>query len=137
MVHIPFWIYTSDDYQRSHPRTLKTMWERRNMPFTNDMLYDTFMGLMGLTATRYDEKSDILSPDFDKDVTTLMTMYGNVMVRNDTEQLGSSKAAEDERWNNDIHRRRLFAPSFDWSRYQPVKIAGEEIPDVPNAGAGQ
>ncbi len=137
MVHIPFWIYTSDDYQRSHPRTLKTMWERRNMPFTNDMLYDTFMGLMGLTATRYDEKSDILSPDFDKDVTTLMTMYGNVMVRNDTEQLGSSKEAEDERWNNDIHRRRLFAPSFDWSRYQPVKIAGEEIPDVPNAGAGQ
>lgn len=129
MVHIPFWIYTSDDYQRSHPRTLKTMWERRNMPFTNDMLYDTFMGLMGLTATRYDEKSDILSPDFDKDVTTLMTMYGNVMVRNDTEQLGSSKEAEDERWNNDIHRRRLFAPSFDWSRYQPVKIAGEEIPD--------
>ena len=137
MVHIPFWIYTSDDYQRSHPRILKTMWERRNMPFTNDMLYDTFMGLMGLTATRYDEKSDILSPDFDKDVTTLMTMYGNVMVRNDTEQLGSSKQAEDERWNNDIHRRRLFAPSFDWSRYQPVKIAGEEIPDVPNAGAGQ
>ena len=137
MVHIPFWIYTSDDYQRSHPRTMKTMWERRNMPFTNDMLYDIFMGLMGLTATRYDEKSDILSPDFDKDVTTLMTMYGNVMVRNDTEQLGSSKEAEDERWNNDIHRRRLFAPSFDWSRYQPVKIAGEEIPDVPNAGAGQ
>jgi len=137
MVHIPFWIYTSDDYQRSHPRTMKTMWERRNMPFTNDILYDTFMGLMGLTATRYDEKSDILSPDFDKDVTTLMTMYGNVMVRNDTEQLGSRKEAEDERWNNDINRRRLFAPSFDWSRYQPVKIAGEEIPDVPNAGAGQ
>ena len=65
-----------------------------------------------------------------------MTMYGNVMVRNDTEQLGSSKAAEAARWSNDIHRRRLFAPSFDWSRYQPVKIAGEEIPDVPNAGAG-
>ena len=57
-----------------------------------------------------------------------MTMYGNVMVRNDTEQLGSSKEAEDERWNNDIHRRHLFAPSFDWSRYQPSRSREKRSP---------
>lgn len=52
------------------------------------MLYDTLMGMMGLTAVHYDSACNLFSPDFDKDVTTLMTMYGNVMIRNDKEQVG-------------------------------------------------
>ncbi len=131
MVHIPFWIYTSDDYQRAHRSEMRTMWDRRNMPFSNDMVYDTFMGLMGLTAAHYDSTADILSEDFDKDVTTLMTMYGNIMIRDDTEQLGPDLAKEDARWNAEIESRR---EGFDWTAYEPIQIAGSVVPDVPNVG---
>ena len=136
MVHIPFWIYTSDRYQRMHPDVYRTMVERRHMPFSNDMLYDTWMGIMGLTATRYDSTADILSKDFDKDVSTLMTMYGNIMIRDDKEQLGPDQKAEDEAWDQDIRNRaeRNGRRNFDWSTFQPVKIAAEPMPEVENAG---
>lgn len=136
MVHIPFWIYTSDHYQRVHPKTFETMLERRNMPFSNDMLYDTLMGMMGLTAAHYDGKVDILSPKFDKDITTLMTMYGNIMIRDDKEQLGPDREEEDKAWNQDIRYRAEMAGNygFDWSTYKPIQIAGETIPEVENSG---
>ena len=138
MVHVPFWIYTSDHYQRTHPKTFQEMLERRNMPFSNDMLYDTLMGIMGLTATHYDGTVDILSPKFDKDITTLMTMYGNIMIRDDKEQLGPNREAEDEAWNRDIRYRAEAAGNygFDWSTYRPIQIAGETTPEVENAGQG-
>ena len=139
MVHIPFWVYLSNDYQMTHRAEVSRMWERRNMPFSNDMLYDTLMGMMGLTAAHYDPTADIFSPKFDKDVTTLMTMYGNVMIRNDTEQLGPDKDKEDAAWNRGIALRAQQAGhhSFDWSDFNPIKIRSETVPVVENTGIAQ
>ena len=113
--------------------------ERRNMPFSNDMLYDTFMGIMGLTAAHYDPKADLFAPEFDKDVTTLMTMYGNVMIRDDVEQLGSDQEKQDELWNRRIsdHARAHGYRNFDWNTFEPVKIASETIPEVENEGVSR
>lgn len=47
MVHIPFWVYLSDQYRSMNPERVRLMDERRNMPFSNDMLYDTFYGNHG------------------------------------------------------------------------------------------
>lgn len=139
MVHIPFWIYLSGDYQMTHKAEVARMWERRNMPFSNDMLYDTLMGMMGLTAAHYDPTADIFSTRFDKDVTTLMTMYGNVMIRNDTEQLGPDKAEHDAEWNGRIAARAQAAGhhSFDWNDFHPIKIKSENVPVVENTGIAQ
>lgn len=139
MVHIPFWIYTSDAYRASHPVEMKSMIERRNMPFSNDMLYDTFMGIMGLTAAHYDPTADIFSPRFDKDVTTLMTMYGNVMIRNDVEQLGSDQAFMDDQWNRQIADRARADGnrSFDWDNFHQIPISAQPMPEVENSGTSQ
>ena len=139
MVHIPFWIYTSDAYRASHPVEMKSMLERRNMPFSNDMLYDTFMGIMGLTAAHYDSTADIFSPRFDKDVTTLMTMYGNVMIRNDVEQLGSDQAFMDDQWNRQIADRARADGnrSFDWDNFHQIPISAQPMPEVENSGTSQ
>lgn len=136
MVHIPFWFYLSDRYQALNPDKVKIMEERRNMPFSNDMLYDTFMGLMGLTATHYDASADILSPAFDKDVTTLMTMYGNVMIRDDLERLGTTKEKDDEAWDLDIRRRRDDSGNrdFNWGTFQPIVLSEPAMPEVENEG---
>ena len=131
MTRIPFWIYTSDQYERNHSQLFKTMLERRNMPFSNDMLYDTVLGMMGLTATRYDATADILSPKFDKDVSVLMTMYGNIMIRDDKEQLGESKKEMDEAWNAKITEGNH---SYDWSQYHPVQLSAAPMPEVENVG---
>lgn len=139
MVHIPFWVYTSDAYRMSHPAEVATMAARRNMPFSNDMLYDTFMGIMGLTAAHYDPTADIFSPKFDKDITTLMTMYGNVMIRNDVEQLGSDRDFMDSLWDKQIADRAEANGhrSFDWNTFHPVAIAAQPMPEVENAGTSQ
>ncbi|WP_307974359.1 phosphoethanolamine transferase [uncultured Dialister sp.] len=139
MVHIPFWAYTSDAYRMSHPAEVATMAARRNMPFSNDMLYDTFMGIMGLTAAHYDPTADIFSPKFDKDITTLMTMYGNVMIRNDVEQLGSDRDFMDSLWDKQIADRAEANGhrSFDWNTFHPVAIAAQPMPEVENAGTSQ
>ena len=139
MVHIPFWVYTSDAYRMSHPAEVATMTARRNMPFSNDMLYDTFMGIMGLTAAHYDPTADIFSPKFDKDITTLMTMYGNVMIRNDVEQLGADRDFMDSLWDKQIADRAEANGhrSFDWNTFHPVAIAAQPMPEVENAGTSQ
>lgn len=90
MVHIPFWIYTSNEYQESHATLVQTMKRRREWLFTNDMLYDTLMGGMGLTAVKYDPTADFFSMDYDKNIDNVLTMYGNVWVSKDTQQLGEN-----------------------------------------------
>lgn len=63
------------------------MKDRVHVPFTNDMLYDTFLGLMGIRATRYDSHSDLFGAGYDKMPEQLMTMYGNVWITDDKEGL--------------------------------------------------
>ena len=139
MVHIPFWIYTSDSYRMTHPAEIATMEARRNMPFSNDMLYDTLMGMMGLTAAHYDPTADIFSPKFDKDISTLMTMYGNVMIRNDVEQLGSDREYMDSLWDKQISEGEAANGyrNFDWTTFHKVPIAAQPMPEVENSGTSQ
>ena len=118
MVHIPFWMYTSESYREKNPETMNLIYSRRNMPFSNDMLYDTLMGIMGLTAAHYDPACDMFSPAFDKTLPTLMTMYGNIMIESDVEQIGTEKEAKDSLWNS---KRTNDGPVyFDWANYKPV-----------------
>lgn len=91
MVHIPMWVYTSDDYAWEHPETMEYIRERADMPFTNDMLYDTFLGLMGIRAVHHDGSADLFSGEYDKTPDKLMTMYGNIWVTKDTEGLDPEK----------------------------------------------
>lgn len=88
MVHIPFWIYSSDEYRATHPERAKMMDARKGWLFTNDMLYDTLMGNMGLTADRYDAHDDFFSKSYNKNITNLETMYGNIMIADDKKALG-------------------------------------------------
>lgn len=135
MVHIPFWIYTSEFYRESNPGIMNLIYSRRNMPFSNDMVYDTLMGLMGLKAAHYDPTSDIFSSAFNKDVTTLMTMYGNIMIRTDVEQLGESKEQVDKIWNDKRIEKGLSY--YDWGNYKPVELKVKEGPPVENEGLSQ
>lgn len=87
MVHIPFWVYTSDRYSEIHPDQMSWIKNRQHQPFTNDMLYDTFLGFMGIQSAHYDSGSDLFGKGYNKLPGQLMTMYGNIWVTDDKEGL--------------------------------------------------
>ncbi len=87
MVHVPLWTYTSDRYIAMHPETYEMMRVRRHTAFTNDMIYDTMLGFMGIDAVHYDPGCDLFGA-FDKLPGMLMTMHGNIWLDRDEEGLG-------------------------------------------------
>lgn len=93
MVHIPFWVYTSDNYWYNHPENMEWIKNRVHTPFTNDMLYDTFLGFMGIRAAHYDPHADLFSIGYNKMPEQLMTMYGNIWVSKDVEGLTRGREA--------------------------------------------
>lgn len=138
MVHIPFWVYTSDNYQRTRKDIFNRMIERKNMPFTNDKIYDTLMGMMGLKFVHYDARYDFFSDKYDEDYSDLLTMYGNIWVRNDKEQVGENKDILDNEWNNKYPQGKLgVTPNIDFSAYPKVFITEAPLPDIKNEGLSQ
>lgn len=139
MVHIPFWVYTSEHYRQVNPQTAMMIETRRNVPFSNDMIYDTLIGMMGLTAAHYDATCNLFSSDFDKDVTTLMTMYGNVMIKDDKEQVGDGKEESDRQWN----RKRWEAAeeaghmNFNWDHFDQSFLQSQPVIHIKNEGLSQ
>ena len=62
---IPFWIWCSRKYAKSHPDVFKAMWKRRTAPFCTDALAHTLLGLAGIVTDEYNPKCDLLSPEYD------------------------------------------------------------------------
>ncbi|MDU7217128.1 MAG: arylsulfatase, partial [Dialister sp.] len=68
----------------------------------------------------------------DKDLSTLMTMYGNIMIQNDTEQVGADKDAKDAVWNNKrINNGSVY---FNWEDYEPITFKYSKPVLVENSG---
>ncbi len=83
MVRIPLWVYLSDSYQSSRPLQTAEIRAHKETPFTNDMIYDTFCGIMGMNMIHYDQSCDLSSAAYGKSVSDLLTMYGNVRISDD------------------------------------------------------
>ena len=81
-VRIPLWVYTSDRYREIFSDTYGRMKEREHTVFTNDMIYDTLLGLMGIRASHYDATCDLFG-NYDKSLKVLRTMRGRVPIEPD------------------------------------------------------
>lgn len=50
--------------------------------FTNDLLYNTLLGIMGIHYRGHDESwNDLTSPDYDNNEDRFSTLYGRVMIK--------------------------------------------------------
>ena len=77
MTKIPFWILFSPDYINRHPQIISTLKSHKNIPFTNDMLFETMLGLMGITSVdAYIKENDLTSPYYNHSFYDLRTLYG-------------------------------------------------------------
>lgn len=84
MARVPFWIYLGSDYRSRHPQIAKRLKERLNSCFTNDMIYDTILGIMNIETDRYDSCQDLSSADYAFKKEDLLTMNGTVRIAEDT-----------------------------------------------------
>lgn len=83
MVHIPFFVYLSPDYQAAHPSLMPVLKSHEKRPFTNDLAFDTVTGLWQAKTNFYHAAYDISSPDYAITIEDAKTFGGKRMVKDD------------------------------------------------------
>lgn len=83
MVHIPFFVYLSPDYQAAHPSLMPVLKSHEKRPFTNDLAFDTVTGLWQAKTNFYHAAYDISSPDYVITMEDAKTFGGKRMVKDD------------------------------------------------------
>ena len=64
MVHIPFFVYLSPDYQAAHPGLMPTLKSHEQTVFTNDMAFDMVTGIWQARTNFYHSQYDFSSKDY-------------------------------------------------------------------------
>lgn len=64
MVHIPFFVYLSPDYQAAHPGLMPTLKSHEQTVFTNDLAFDTVTGIWQARTNFYHSQYDFSSKDY-------------------------------------------------------------------------
>ena len=83
MTRIPFWIYLSPTYRSAYPETAEVLDNRRIDYFTNDLVYDTLVGIMQAPNVRYDATRDFSSPLYRFDEYNLTTLQTTIPLTDD------------------------------------------------------
>lgn len=83
MVHIPFFVYLSPDYQAEHPTLMPALKSHEGLPFTNDLAFDTVTGLWQAKTNFYHAAYDLSSPDYAITMENAKTFGGKRMVKDD------------------------------------------------------
>ena len=77
MTHIPFYMAFSDAYMQSYPETLTALRSHQNDIFTNDLLFNTMLGLMHIQLEGlYEPENDITSDTYDPTPSRFRTLFG-------------------------------------------------------------
>lgn len=85
MLRVPMFVYFSPEYEKIFPEKVFTLENRREEYFTNDMLYDTFCGIIDAKSNRYDSEQDFSSTEYKFTRETLTTMLGQHKLTEDKE----------------------------------------------------
>ncbi len=76
MARIPFLVHVSDLFMRTNPGTVQTMESHKEAYWTNDLMYDFLIDLLGIEGISHQDALDIASPAYHQDKTTLTTLHG-------------------------------------------------------------
>lgn len=80
IVKIPVYISFSESFSKTHEAKITNLRNNREKYFSNDMVYDTLLGLMGIRGACFDERYDISSQEYGMTKEELKTMHGRVSV---------------------------------------------------------
>lgn len=77
MTHIPLYIYLSDSYIQNNSAKYKSLEKQKNKLFTNDLLFNIMMGVLGINLNNiYEPNNDPTADTFDNNKERFKTLYG-------------------------------------------------------------
>lgn len=86
MARLPMFFYLSPAYQAQFPSVTAQLAQHKASYFSNDLFYDTMLGLMGIQTGHYMDKQDLTSKAYAFTKDNLKSMYGTQAVCQDTEK---------------------------------------------------
>lgn len=78
MVNIPLTAWFSPEYIKRYPERYKTFTSNKEKLFSNDMIYDTVIGLAHIKTDHYGSKYDLSAKDYHLDPNKALTLHGNL-----------------------------------------------------------
>ena len=77
MTHIPLYIYLSASYIQNNSATSKSLEKQKNKLFTNDLLFNLLLGVLGINLNNiYEPNNDPTADTFDNNKERFKTLYG-------------------------------------------------------------
>ena len=77
MTYIPFYMAFSSTYENAYPDTFEILQKHKAYYFTNDLIFNTLMGIMHIQENGfYEPENDLTSPAYDDNQSRFMTLYG-------------------------------------------------------------
>ena len=83
MARIPAVIWCSPAYRRRYPEKFQKLGSNENAIWTNDLLFDLYMGLANISFEGKNGKYDISGPLYKPDANTMTTLYGKIKIADD------------------------------------------------------
>lgn len=77
MTHIPLYIYLSDSYIQNNSAKYKSLEKQKNKLFTNDLLFNLMLGVLGINLNNiYEPNNDPTADTLDNNKERFKTLYG-------------------------------------------------------------
>lgn len=84
MAYIPLYMYFSPAYINANEKTFKVLQAAQTQYFTNDLIFNTMLGIMDIrNEAFYEAENDLASPAYNGDVNRLKTLYGKRSIAED------------------------------------------------------
>ncbi len=82
-IHIPMWIYLSPQYISIYKEETANLYLHKEAYFTNDMIYNTVCGLMGLPSNHYQATEDLTANAYAFTKDSVTAFNGQVRIADD------------------------------------------------------
>jgi len=76
MTEIPLIAWFSSEYKKKYFQTYNTLLENKDKLFSNDMLYDTLIGILNIKTDKYNSTYDISSNSYTLNVKDALVLHG-------------------------------------------------------------
>ena len=78
MTEIPMLMWFSESYKKKYISKFNNLSKHKNSLFSNDLIYDTLIGIAGVNTLHHEKNNDLSNSDFKFPVKTAYTLHGKV-----------------------------------------------------------
>lgn len=82
-LRVPMFVYVSPNYQKQYPKIYHELEKQRDTYYTNDLLFDTLIGMLNVKSNYYDASNSLTSPDYKWRRETLKVRLGKAPLTDD------------------------------------------------------